>query len=329
MEQEKETSKRWGSFVSRRNDLLKELAWPVIFSYQQHDEVDAESPMFDGSWDWHSAIQAAYCLHILYRETDDSRYMDVVEHKIIPQRFDELVKKELNYMRSEKRTDLYGLSQMLALVRERERVTGKRDLRPLAREAVSLIRQSIDALTLEEKQSKVFTDAYENLSWNLIHLHLWAEHTEKDGLREYVQQMLPVLQDETLDKLRSVSEDARPDRKEFFPPALLRLAAVSQISNEPQQIREWVSARFPGDMWVEPVKNPKTVHAAGLNFSRAYCLWHIYQATGNARCRENFAHLVQYHVRRHHLWMIDYYAHSHWVPQFGIRAISETCCAGS
>jgi len=110
-----------------------------------------------------------------------------------------------------------------------------------------------------------------------------------------------------------------------FPPALLRLAAVSQIWDaEPEVLGEWVSTRIPDDLWIEPVTEPETVHAAGLNFSRAYTLWHIYKVTQNELYRDNFVYLIEYHLRRHDLWMIDYYAHSHWVPQFDIRAISET-----
>jgi hypothetical protein len=52
--------------------------------------------MFDGCFDWHSAVHAAYSLHLLYRETGDGQYLEAAEAKIKPA----AIADELEYMRT-------------------------------------------------------------------------------------------------------------------------------------------------------------------------------------------------------------------------------------
>ena len=315
----------WGSFISSRTELLETLAPPIVHSFQQHDRRDADSPMFDGSWDWHSAVHAAYSLHVLYRETGDSDYMEAIEYKIDPDNIEELVNEELVYMQTQRKSHVYGFAWLLALVKEREIATGKIDLYPLAEEGVSQLRDWIDDLTPEEAQQRVLVDSYANLSWLLIHLQMWAEHTEDEELKIYVQEKMPILLDEELDTLWPVERDTCPDQPEFFPPQLMRLAAVAQIWDAPPSVvRRWIGEKIPKDLWIEPVTEPARVHSEGLNFSRSYCLWHIYRATNQVTLRDNFVHLINYHISRPDMWKEDYYRNSHWVPQFGLRAIEQT-----
>jgi hypothetical protein len=318
----------WDKFLSRRTELLKTLAPPVMHGFQQCDTVDADSPMFNGSWDWHSAVHAAYSLHVFVRETRDSMYMKVIDTKIKPERLGELVQQELEYMRSEavqNREIPYGFAWMLLLVRERERLTRTLDMRPLACESVSGIRQWMDNLTADEARAMVLADSYRNLSWALINLQLWAVHTEDAELKAYVQKrMMATLKDEELDALWPVEVDTQLTQLQFFPPALMRLAAVSQIWDAPEhEVRQWITQRLPKELCIEPITEPLTGHATGLNFSRAYCLWHIFKIVNDLKLRDNFVDLIDYQVSRPDLWNGEYY-NSHWVAQFGVRAIDET-----
>jgi hypothetical protein len=98
----------WGEFVTNRTAMLKELGVPIEHCYAQQDDVDPDSPMFDGCFDWHSAVHAAYSLHLLYRETGDAGYLEAAEAKIKP----EAVADELEYMRTtiRNRENPYGFS---------------------------------------------------------------------------------------------------------------------------------------------------------------------------------------------------------------------------
>lgn len=318
----------WGRFVSNRTAMLEELIAPVEHCFAQNDALDGGSAMFDGCYDWHSAVHAAYSLHALYRETGDPRYLEIFEPKNSPER----VAAELQYMRTtiRQRESPYGFSWMLALVKEREQVTGRHDLRPLADEAVARIRETIDAVSPETARQLVLIPSYPNVSWALIHLQLWGEHTRDAELLDFVQeQAREILLDPELDALCPVEADTAQDYPEFLPPCLMRLAAVAQIWDvDRRTLAGWLEQRVPADLWIEPVVEPVSIHAHGLNFSRPYALWHLWEATRNTRYRDNYTALVTYQVEHPELWSLEDSDHgydvSHWVAQFGIRAISQS-----
>ena len=312
--------------MSNRTAMLEDLIAPVEHGFVQNDPLDGGSPMFDGCYDWHSAVHAAYSLHVLYRETGNPRYLEIFESKNSPER----VTAELQYMRTtiRERENPYGFSWLLALVKEREQVTGCHDLRPLADEAVARIRHGIDSLLPETARRRVLVPNYPNVSWALIHLQLWGEHTSDAELLGHVQERArEILLDPELDTLCPVEADTTQDNPEFFPPCLMRLAAVAQIRDSDRKaLSTWLEARVPADLWIEPVVEPVSIHAHGLNFSRAYALWHLWEATQNVRYRDNYAALLAYQVEHPELWSLADsdrgYDVSHWVAQLGIRAIS-------
>lgn len=316
----------WGQFVSNRTAMLEELAAPVEHCFAQNDPLDSGSAMFDGCYDWHSAVHAAYSLHVLYRETGDARYLETFESKNSPDQ----VAAELEYMRTDiaQRENPYGFSWMLALAKEREQVTGSKDLRPLADEAATRVRESIESLPPEVAQQLVLLPNYPNVSWALIHLQLWGEHTGDAELLGFVQERAQeILLDPELDALCPVEGDTAGDYPEFLPPCLLRLSAVAQIWDADRTtVSNWLEARVPADLSIEPVTEPVSIHAHGLNFTRPYALWHLWKATGNVQYRDNYTELVTYQVEHPEFWSLDGagYDVSHWVAQLGIRAISES-----
>jgi hypothetical protein len=83
---------------------------------------------------------------------------------------------------------------------------------------------------------------------------------------------------------------------------------------------EQIAAAAPVDL--RPVDDPSTAHGAGLNFSRAWGFWSLWSATGDLAWRTSYVEHVLTHLDRPEYWAEDYLAHSHWIPQFGIRAIA-------
>ncbi|MEE8125090.1 MAG: hypothetical protein V3T42_04685, partial [Nitrospirales bacterium] len=61
---------------------------------------------------------------------------------------------------------------------------------------------------------------------------------------------------------------------------------------------------------------------AGLNFSRAWGLWTLFQSTGHQAYRDMYVNHILTHMALPQYWRDDYQKHSHWVPQFGIYAIA-------
>nr|WP_246401585.1 DUF2891 family protein [Jiangella mangrovi] len=308
--------------------MIEQLIEPVEHCFVQNDAYDTNSQIFDGCYDWHSAVHGAYSLQALYGLTDDQRYLDVVQSKITP----ESITAELAYMRGRitNSENPYGFSWYLAFQKEREETTGNYDMRPLADEAVARIRTLVTGLTPQQMIDRVLVPNYPNVSWALIHLKLWAEYTGDEELAAFVhQQTERILLNPVLDTRCPVSADTTQDHREFFPPCLMRIAAVAQTWDVPAAtLKAWVEERVPSDLWIDPVIAPVRNHSHALNFSRAYALWHIYEATGNVQHRSNFTDLIRYQVSRPDLWTLEDselgYDVSHWVAQFGIRAIMQT-----
>ena len=71
---------------------------------------------------------------------------------------------------------------------------------------------------------------------------------------------------------------------------------------------------------LQPILNPTTAHEHGLNFSRAWGLWQIFEVTGQpAILRAYTKHFNATYLRTTH-WRGDYRTVGHWVAQFGMLA---------
>ena len=84
----------------------------------------------------------------------------------------------------------------------------------------------------------------------------------------------------------------------------------------------WLKAFYPKEFSLEPLHEPVTPHSAGLNFSRAWSYWTLYDCTGNDAYRKLYVHHILTHMNLLQFWRDDYRKHAHWVPQFGIYAIA-------
>lgn len=328
-------SDNWGQFVSSRTAILEQLAAPIedCWSRPATLELWSNSPMFNACVDWHSNVHAAYSFYTIYGETGDTRYLDIAETKVK----DELVLAELEYMKTAEFRGLlfrdlenpYGMAWLLDLAMKREQVTGNDSLRPLADYAAQRIRDQLESLTPQQMREQILTAAHYNLTWGLIHLQQWAEYTRDKELLSFVQgNAMPALLDPALDEMCPATADSTQDFEEFFPPCLMRIAGVTQLWDVPHApLKAWVNERVPADFWVAPVTDPvdSTGHKFGINFSRAYTLWHLWKATDNVRFRQNYADLITYHASRPELWGVEAgYNVSHFVPQFGVRAIAAS-----
>jgi hypothetical protein len=109
---------------------------------------------------------------------------------------------------------------------------------------------------------------------------------------------------------------------DFFPPCLHRALAVLSVLPDPQTAT-WLAAELPGpgEFELAPLCEPAPAHVAGLNFSRAWGLWALWDASGDTHYRDLYVEHVWRHVAQPDYWAQDYWAHSHWIAQFGVHAI--------
>jgi Protein of unknown function (DUF2891) len=304
----------WHELAGRREELLHTLAPPILSALGNDD---TPSPMFHGCSDWHSAVHGVYSLYAIHRRTGDDLYLEAARQHARP----ELVEPELEYMRGEELEAIenpYGFAWVLALVRAQELATGTNELRPLADHALERILALVDGLDEERAFELATFDAHHNLSWALIHLALWARYVDDDALLECARETARRrLRGPRLDDALPVDADAA-DVAEFMAPGLMRLAALGTVLGD--DVRD----KLPPAFDVPPLADPKTVHAGGVGFFRAFALMHLYRATGLAELRDNAAALVLHQVARTDLWRGGDYDHRHWIAQLGVRVIDDS-----
>lgn len=314
---ERGRSLSWRRLSATREDLLRQLSPPILSAVGNED---TPSPLFHGCFDWHSAVHGLYSLYAIYDRTGEDLYLEAAAQHARP----ELVQDELRYMSTAIREEEnpYGFAWVLALVAKQERVTGTRALRPLAAFAAEQVRGLAGGLDAAAAAAQVANDAYGNLSWALLHLALWARHTQDGPLLELVRETTRRNLQSAAGEQASPLDAERGDVLEFMAPGLMRLAAIGSVLGP--EARRYLRAQIPAGFDVPPLTQPTTIHAAGVNFFRALALWHIWSATGLSRVRENVARLVLYQVGRTDLWRESDYDHRHWIAQIGVRVIDDS-----
>ena len=301
--------------------MLRQLSPPILSAVGNED---TPSPLFHGCFDWHSAVHGVYSLYAIYDRTGEELYLEAAAQHVRP----ELVADELRYMSTAilDEENPYGFAWLLALVARQERVTGTRELRPLAAFAAEQVSGLTAGLDADAASARVANDAYGNLPWALLHLALWARHTQDGPLLELAQETARRhLQSEAAEGASPLEVDTG-DVLEFMAPGLMRLAAIGGVLGA--EARRYLRAQLPAGFDVPPLTQPTTIHAAGVNFFRALALWHVYRATGSKRIRENVARLVLYQVGRADLWRESDYDHRHWIAQIGVRVIDDSYADG-
>ncbi|MDT7044127.1 DUF2891 family protein [Candidatus Nitronereus thalassa] len=307
------SSTAWENFCASRTEYLTALAITVA---QGVTRQDTAHPAFCGCIDWHSCVHGIYALLTVSRLTDDPQWAEIAESRLTP---DQLDQELITIQREEVNQELpYGFAWFLKLALERERYSGKPDLRPLATELAQRLEQWIFSLSPERITYHAQHRAYGNLSWALINLWEWSQfQCERDRTANLLQwtkdRLLP------LDSIVPQSWDNATD--EFFPAALQRTRALLAILPK-KESKEWLEAFLNEGEFLQPVEHPSSPHSAGLNFSRSWGLWDLYSHTGKEAYRDQYVNHIVTHMELPQYWRDNYKKHSHWVAQFGIYAIA-------
>jgi hypothetical protein len=159
---------------------------------------------------------------------------------------------------------------------------------------------------------------YGNLSWPLLNLWYWGKWTQNSGLLEELAnftriRLLP------LDQACSATLDHATD--EFFPAALQRCRALLTILS-PGDSSTWLASYQSASVAFSPLTMFPTIHSAGLNFSRSWGLWTLYQHTKDPAFRDLYVKHIVTHMDMPQYWRDDYRKHGHWIPQFGIYGMA-------
>ena len=303
----------WESFRASRLDYLSALAAPIAEGITRRDTTH---PAFRGCIDWHSCVHGLYALCTLSRLTGESRWRDLAESLLIPEKLEQ----ELTCIRNGELNHEcpYGYAWFLKLAQDRQRFFQKDDLHPIAGELAQRLAQWIFSLSYDDIVTHARNRAYGNVSWAVLNLWEWAQWNQEpeliDALSVFTrEQLLP------LDQALPPSCDHLTD--EFFPAALQRTRAILTILPH-NESNTWLSAYLAEDLQLEPVRHPVFPHSAGLNFSRCWGLWELFQYTRNPVYRDQYVRHFVTHVNHPEYWRDDYKKYGHWVAQFGVYALA-------
>jgi hypothetical protein len=112
-------------------------------------------------------------------------------------------------------------------------------------------------------------------------------------------------------------EDDLTDADNFFPACLMRAHTILSVL-PPEEVDGWLLRVLPADYPIAPVTSITSAHVSGLNFSRNWGLWSLYEATGDTQFRDAVRAHVEWQLDHPEYWAANYDAYSHWVPQFGV-----------
>jgi len=303
----------WEKFCASRLEYMIALSEVVERAFTRKDTMH---PAFCGCIDWHSSVHGAYALLTAARLTGQSRWAEIVDAALSTECLDAELASfrngELNHEMP------YGFSWFLKLAIEREQGWGKKDLLPLAVEIAQKLEEWMFSLRAGEVINHLKQRDYGNLSWALLNLWHWGQWQADQVLIEKIlafTRMWVVLLDERL----TPSYDHVTD--EFFAASLQRTRTILTILPREESL-QWYETFYPKDFSMEPIRTASTPHSAGLNFSRAWAFWTLYESTQDVIFRDMYVNHIVTHLNLPECWRNDYRKHAHWVPQFGIYAIA-------
>lgn len=272
---------------------------------------DTAHPAFHGCIDWHSACHGVWSLIAYEGLTGDTRHRGIVDSILTPAN----IAAEAADLAARPGFEMpYGRAWFLRLAIADAGICGS-DRLAMTADAVA---RSLVA-HYEANPPDPFAREYANPSWALVNLLDYAEAAGRTDLAAFVgdcarRQFLPAL-----DRLPPIAEEPEwPDFMAVVPmycEILVRSGAA-----DPARVMARAGVRL---LALRPVAAPRRPHHFALNLSRAWALFALYRATGDARLLSSYLDHLEHTLVRPSWWRGDYRAVAHWVPQFAIFAIGR------
>lgn len=290
--------------VERKAVIASQLARQVAFCSSRRD---TDNPAFQGCIDWHSAVHGVWALTAYERATGDRRFSPLVASILDVDK----LKREREHLRQAPLFEMpYGRAWFLRLAIERHRLTGSNDLSDFADEVALSIRDYYRHRPIDR-----FSGAYDSASWALINLFDYARQRNLADVQAEVADWVKVNFDAVDPKC---SYDL--ERNEFMAVCTNWAALASRVLDR-EAFSAWVAKFIEVNGLPAPIMDPVAHHSYGLNFSRAWGLWDIYDKTQRADAANAYAEHFNRGFAPASNWSGSYGAVGHWVAQFGMFAI--------
>ncbi|MBL8550372.1 MAG: DUF2891 family protein [Hyphomonadaceae bacterium] len=292
------------SLKAQRNEMAQALAAQASMCAAR---FDAAHPVFHGCYDWHSAVHGVWTLAAYEKRTGDTRHRAQLDALLAPSD----LAAELADIRARPEFEMpYGRAWFLRLAAEWRGLGGDARLDPLAREIVRSFRAAY-----AKTAPTPFMEEYANDSWALINILHYARATNDRPLQAYVVQQV---------RAHFIGADQRCDlavEQRGFLSVCATWAWLVAEALPREEFRAWYARWNPGLETLTPVTSFNNAHDYGRNFSRAWGLHQLAEATGDQRLAASYAAHVAAGYTPASQWNGDYDRVGHWVAQFGTLAI--------
>lgn len=298
---------------SDRARIAIDLARPIEDCVRRRD---TRHPAFHGCIDWHSSVHGTWALLAFGAARRDARPHPLAMGALSASR----LARERSDLAADPAFEMpYGRAWFLRLVREFEQAApGDLRLREFGDDvAASLVRR------YAERAPDPGARDYDSDAWALVNLHEYAVHRGDAPLRDRVESLVR----QAFVPVAGRCHD-RVRERGFMAVCAIHAWLVSRVLPR-QAFVGWVGGFMPPENVPAPLTSAASAHLNGLNFSRAWGLWHVWTVTREAAYRDHYAAHVLESYRRRESWDGDYRTVRHWVAQFGMLAIQPLFAPGA
>ncbi len=219
--------------------------------------------------------------------------------------------KEYEYLRDHPSFEMpYGRSWFLKLIIEYETVTGDKQFEYIAKSVAKSLKTYINSMDFNDTIIE-----YSNLSWTYRNLLEYYCHVNDSASILDLKGRL-----KNFNKTNT-SLESDYNTSIFFS-NWGNLNHLLALAWEKKQFNDWIEHNIPNDINLKPISNFRGAHHLGINYSRAWSFWSIYLKYRNYIYLQAYQEHVKENFSLHSRYKNDYHSYGHWVPQFGIYAVS-------
>ncbi len=299
---------RFRTFLAEAPHWVELLAQIPAEHVRRHDTIH---PAFHGCIDWHSACHATWALLACQRLTGRRDYAPIVDGILMPEK---LAREEADLKARPDFEMPYGRAWFLRLALEDRIVTGSTRLSFFARHVAESLVAHYRATPPDP-----FAREYANPAWALTNLLDYAHVENRPEHASFAKEMAVAHFVPALDRLpSSETEEGWTDFMAVTP--MLCEVAVRTGAVDAAAVMQKAGDRI---LAMKPVTAPTRPHHYALNFSRAWALFALYEASGDERLLSLYLDHMAMSLSHPSWWRGDYRAVAHWVPQFGIFALQR------
>lgn len=299
-------SKPPAELLALRTKRLGDVIWEGINTTSEHDQSSAGKGLFNGSWDWHSAVHAHWALLVMARTRGDADLEARLE-----KRFNTAaVQAERKFLNADKTFEVpYGRAWLLLTLSELAR-------RSSAGKAILTFRQEVEDFVLDWLETSDYPEPRTAPAFSAVH---------DSWLFAYLLTVLSQPQSTAaLDRLRALrKKKLEPQRAAVGktpdkPSDFLYLPAVQATIDRVDPTGTGTPAAYPPGVsppLADPPLTDANAHSAGAALVRIWPHAIDAQAGDKAAC-------TRFHTRTNELfsrmdqWADSFQHVAHWVPQF-------------